>query len=351
MASAIRLPSVVGVVVLCVACVGPADPGGGSGIDDGKDDSWRPRPDQVLREPEIIISLDQLTLHVFDRTSGFNMVYPVGVGVFNRDAVSVTPTGQYHTGPDISDTWYYIARRTEPAYYGGYPFIRLDCPNPNGDHTYGIHGPIRRALVRGYISHGCILMEGEDVRRVFELVYRHASTPVTIQREPEVDAAGNIVDVGSNVVLFGPSDSIPVGPSIRDPRPFDDTGTDGEECIDDRFEQLEAQAGSVPLQAPGFYRGLLYCPGDPQDRFSVDLPVGPASIAIEGFTPVVSNLDLRVLDPSGQLVAQGTNRAEPFEEIAFDVGVAGTYQVEVFEGPNLSGEAEHNGYSMSIALE
>ena len=54
----------------------------------------------MLVSPEIIVSLDGLTVHLFDRATGF----------------SITPTGHCKTGANIADTWFYTARRTNPGY-------------------------------------------------------------------------------------------------------------------------------------------------------------------------------------------------------------------------------------------
>ena len=90
-------------------------------LDDGKSDIPRyPIPMNLpeLVEPEIIVSLDGLTVHLFDRVTGFNVVYPAGVGVKNSRGRSITPTGHFKTSPNIADTWWYVARRTNPSYLG-----------------------------------------------------------------------------------------------------------------------------------------------------------------------------------------------------------------------------------------
>ncbi len=55
-------------------------------MDDGKSDVPRyaiPTDLPELANPEIIVSLDGLTVHLFDRATGFSEVYPAGVGVKN----------------------------------------------------------------------------------------------------------------------------------------------------------------------------------------------------------------------------------------------------------------------------
>ncbi len=191
-------------------------------MDDGKSDLPRyqiPNDLPQLVSPEIIVSLDGLTVHLFDRTTGFSKVYPAGVGVKGASGRSITPTGHFTTGPDNKDTWWYVARRTNPDYFGGFPFLRLTAENSDGANTYALHGPITETLIRGYVSHGCIRMQSDDVIRLFWMVKPHTSVPVTIQREGERDARGRKVDVGMTPVLYHPAAQISFGASVG-PRPF-----------------------------------------------------------------------------------------------------------------------------------
>jgi len=187
-------------------------------LDDPKSDAPRyaiPTDLPTLVKPEIIVSLDGLSVHLFDRTTGFSEVYPTGVGVTNSRGVSVTPTGHWKTSSNISDTWYYVARRTNPEYFGGFPFLRLVGPkNSDGAETYALHGPITSQLIRGYVSHGCARMRSQDIIRLFWIVKQFASTPVTIQKEVERDANGKKVDVGVTAALFPADGSITFGASV-----------------------------------------------------------------------------------------------------------------------------------------
>jgi lipoprotein-anchoring transpeptidase ErfK/SrfK len=167
--------------------------------------------------PEIIVSLDGLTVHFFDRATGFQRVYPAGVGV-KVNGKSITPVGHFASGANAADPWWYVARRNVPDYFGGFPFLRLTARNRDGANTYALHGPITAVLQRGYVSHGCVRMQPDDVIRVFWMVKRHPSTPVTIQREVERDAAGNVVDVGRTPRLWAPGAAIAYGASVG-PRP------------------------------------------------------------------------------------------------------------------------------------
>src|SRR5690606_7349517 len=115
--------------------------------------------------------------------------------------------------------WWYVPRRTVPAYFGGFPLLRLTAQNSVGANTYGLHGPITEELIRGYVSHGCVRMASDDIIRLFWMVRSHPNTPVTIQREVELDRDGNEVDVGTTPALYAPWEPIEFGASVG-PRPF-----------------------------------------------------------------------------------------------------------------------------------
>jgi hypothetical protein len=167
-----------------------------------------------LVAPEVIVSLDGLTVHFFDRATGFNAVYPAGVGVKNSRGRSITPVGHFATSPDLADTWWYVARRTVPDYFGGFPFLRIDARNSDGANTYALHGPITEQLIRGYVSHGCVRMAANDIIRLFWMAKQHPSMPVTIQREVERDANGQKVDVGRTPALWAEGAPITYGASV-----------------------------------------------------------------------------------------------------------------------------------------
>lgn len=167
-----------------------------------------------LVSPEVIISLDGLTVHFFDRATGFQAVYPAGVGTKNSAGRSITPVGHFASGNNAADSWWYVARRTVPEYFAGFPFLRLTAQNHNGANTYGLHGPITAELIRGYVSHGCVRMRSRDIIQLFWMAKRHPSMPVTIQAEVERDAHGQRVDVGRTPALWAPGDAITFGASV-----------------------------------------------------------------------------------------------------------------------------------------
>lgn len=166
-----------------------------------------------LVDPEIVVSLDGLTVHLFDRGGDFSRVYPTGVGALNSAGESFTPTGFFATSPDPDNGWWNVPDRFTPLYYGGFPFIRLTTLNSRAQNTYGLHGPITYScrsgadgancpledrewfLVRDYVSHGCVRMRAADIVELFYLIDGRASIPVTIQREVEVDDRGEPIEI------------------------------------------------------------------------------------------------------------------------------------------------------------
>jgi hypothetical protein len=194
----------------------------GGEMDDGKSDAPRyqiPTDLPTLVAPEIIVSLDGLSVHVFDRVTGFQAVYPAGVGVKNSRGVSITPAGHFKTGDNPKDLWWFAPRRTVPDYFAGLPFLRLTVKSSTGSYTYGFHGPITAQLIRGFVSHGCVRMAKDDVIRLFWMVKDFPSIPVTIQREYELDADGKRVDVGMTPKLYPLGAPIRFGSSVG-PRPW-----------------------------------------------------------------------------------------------------------------------------------
>ncbi len=226
----VSLLSIAALVVGCAEGLDGEDPEVGMGegvdydadnpnapLDDGKSDLPRymvPTDLPMLIAPEIVVSLDGLTVHLFDRATGFQAVYPAGVGMKNSRGVSITPTGHFKTGSNTADGWWYVPRRTVPDYFGGFPFLRLTAKNSAGANTYALQGPITEQLIRGYVSHGCVRMRSSDIIRLFWMVKNYANTPVTIQREVELDRDGKKVDVGTKPALYAPGEQIRFGASV-----------------------------------------------------------------------------------------------------------------------------------------
>lgn len=174
-----------------------------------------------LPTPEVVISLDGLTLHLFDRSTGFDRVYPIGVGEIRKGKTLTStswsaPGGVYYANldkpafydrqtPRVRWAWNYACRfwwrdkhkgQTLPV-YGGMPFIRLQT---GGWAEEGIHGPAERykqadggRLSRGYVSHGCIRMASEGILDLYGRT-RGKRFPVKVQRDIERREDGTAID-------------------------------------------------------------------------------------------------------------------------------------------------------------
>lgn len=183
---------------------------------DGKADGhWghatecKPVPDlPPLEQPEIHLSIDGLTLRLYDPVTGFEKVYPVGAGAIDHDESSPTYGESYSAWPlwRTGGNRFRITPRTiQPCkiwhtpsglpVFAGLPFLSFHG-------NYGIHGPIDDYrspdggdLRRGYVSHGCFRMESEDIREVYARIKGVPEVPVYLHREPERTADGRRVDV------------------------------------------------------------------------------------------------------------------------------------------------------------
>jgi hypothetical protein len=172
----------------------------------------KPAPDlPSLVNPRITISLDGLTLHLSDPASGYDKVFPIGVGaietdqssanfgesktyeplLYGRQDYAITPSSiqpckSWWTDPETG---------VKQPVFAGLPFMSWDGP-------YAVHGPIDNfraanggTLRRGFVSHGCVRMEAADVLEVYARIKSVAKTPVHVQREPERLADGSRADV------------------------------------------------------------------------------------------------------------------------------------------------------------
>ncbi len=207
----------------------------------GKDDDFRhngeedfsenckPIPEvEALEDPEIIVSIDGRTLHLRDRASDYDRVFPVGLGKIGSSGESLSPVstntrdGLWVVRADNalvdgatvdrrkwawnyscrhwSGTKYYnpASQREEfRSYFAGLPFLRFEGPN---SPVYGMHGPIDNywrenggELYRGYVSGGCTRMDPDDLVEVYGRI-RGTETPVRVQTAIEFDEAGLSID-------------------------------------------------------------------------------------------------------------------------------------------------------------
>lgn len=168
-----------------------------------------------LKSPQIVISLDGLSLHLWDREGDYDRVFPVGVGKYEDDK-SLTITGRKFVadlrGADTVDGKYgpYYSCRiwwtdsdastadevVRRPVFAGLPFIRFSG-------AYAIHGPIDNytsstggTLRRGFVSHGCTRMSADGIKEVYSRIVGR-KVPVTVQKAVERRADGSVVDVSS----------------------------------------------------------------------------------------------------------------------------------------------------------
>ncbi len=165
-----------------------------------------------LVNPKITVSLNGLTLHLTDAATGFDKVFPVGVGQQDTDPGSATfgeslsyyPIHAYAKNDFVikpstiqpCKTWW-----TDPETGARSP-VFAGLPFMSWSGSYAIHGPIDNfratnggTLRRGYVSHGCIRMAAADVLEVYARIKGVAQIPVHVQREPERLQSGVKVDL------------------------------------------------------------------------------------------------------------------------------------------------------------
>jgi hypothetical protein len=172
----------------------------------------------ALTSPEIVVSLDGLTLHLRDRAGGYDKVFAIGPGALENGR-SLTPTsesaprGVFYTGTNTAEVsdgqwgYYYPCRiwhedrGVRTPVFAGLPFIRLAGPPTAG---FGIHGPIDNftapsggSLRRGFVSHGCVRMSAADIVEVYARIRGRAKVPVRIQQAVERTNDGLAVDTES----------------------------------------------------------------------------------------------------------------------------------------------------------
>jgi hypothetical protein len=225
------------VLVLCLGLVrcGGAEPGD-PGLDELdhlplgempeiKADGWgmattcKPIPQvAALADPAITISLDGLTLRLEDRAGSYDETFPVGVGTINhspgettqnesRTLYPVLRTEQSMFSIDTGSVnpctiwWHDKASGKNLPVFAGLPFMSFYGP-------YGIHGPVTGytapsggRLKRGYVSHGCVRMEGPDVAEVWARIRATTEVPVRVQKATERTAGGDAVELEQRWIL------------------------------------------------------------------------------------------------------------------------------------------------------
>lgn len=220
--------------VACGDTTTPIEEGGDElalgSVEEMKDDgNWgfattcKPIPNLTpLNDPAIVVSLDGLTLRLYDRAGSYDKTFPIGPGAI-ENGKSLTPTsthlatGVFYARADRPQgvdgptprqavwswnskcrIWWKDERGRDLPVFAGLPFIRLEGPPTS---SYAIHGPVDNYtaanggnLRRGYVSHGCIRMASNDVVEVYALIQGH-KTPVRIQQAVERREDDRAVDL------------------------------------------------------------------------------------------------------------------------------------------------------------
>jgi hypothetical protein len=267
----------------------------------------------VLADPEIVVSLSGLTLHLRDRKGTYDRVFAVGPGAI-ENGKSLTPIGQFTTGSSAVEAtdsqfgynypcriWHTDETGNRSPVFAGLPFIRLVGPPTTG---YGIHGPIDGYslpsggnLRRGYVSHGCARMAAQDIVEVYGRIRGRTKVPVKIQQEVERRADGTAVDlpakwIGSECHTSAdcnyPSGACRVPPGKT--RGFctapctktcsDRVGETPTFCVDDPSSTVASVGECVPVASVTFNRscaryenGLTYVASEPRPDKSASAAV------------------------------------------------------------------------------
>jgi L,D-transpeptidase ErfK/SrfK len=131
----------------------------------------------------IVINIAEMRLYYFLKSPNMVQTYPVGIG----DTGWFSPEGTFWVAEKrVNPTWY-IPKSLQEKYE-----MKIMPPgpeNPLGDYWmglsrsgYGIHGTNFPWAVGRLVTHGCIRMYPEDIKRLFPMV--PVKTPVELIYEP-----------------------------------------------------------------------------------------------------------------------------------------------------------------------
>jgi hypothetical protein len=121
------------------------------------------------------------------------------------------------------------------------------------------------------------------------------------------------------------------------------TVSSGGTCTDDTYEHNDTQAAAV-LISPGQFNRLQICPSDP-DWYKINVDGGSTIQVDITFVHANGDLDLKLLDASGNVLGQGTSTNDN-ESATATVNTTGTYYIHVYG----YGGAE-NTYSMDVEFD
>jgi len=135
------------------------------------------------------------------------------------------------------------------------------------------------------------------------------------------------------------------------PDPFSDPGNTyaleiSATCVSDAFEPNDSLETAAPVSLPFSEAALTVCPEE-QDYFSLQLTAGGTVQIDASFSTAEGNIDIRLFDPEGGVVAQSTSETDA-EKISYTAATTGshTLQVELLPDPLT---APGNSYRLVIS--
>ncbi|MGK0359516.1 MAG: hypothetical protein ACI9U2_001818, partial [Bradymonadia bacterium] len=192
----------------------------------------------------------------------------------------------------------------QPAYFDGLPFMRITAQNSRGYQTYGFHGPITDTLRRGYVSHGCMRMQAEDIVELFTIMRQHPGAPVSIRAEKAFTPEGDLIDVT-------PADLDPVAA-------WRETA-----CA-------ESASGQGEVLPEGAHSDQILCDGSAE--YTVEVERGDrVQVLIEGSAPITAQLT------AGEAIEEGESSFEDGRHtltLSMRVADAGTASVTIEGAPS-----------------
>lgn len=129
-----------------------------------------------LKDTEFEVNVAMLDRRILmtDKRSSLRFTFPTGLGSIDdhteyNDVRLLTPLYK----DAYLDKARAIYARKKPSYFEGKPFIRITTNvNPNNGHTaIGFHiDQSNGALIRGFVSHGCLRMKEHDLYFMYDIV-------------------------------------------------------------------------------------------------------------------------------------------------------------------------------------
>jgi hypothetical protein len=116
------------------------------------------------------VGLIPRTLVLSDSVNGITKLLPLGVGGVD----SITVPGKVRLLTPLikngaAQKKYVIAKRSNPPYYKGKPFIRISDERARPT-AIGFHIEQNPVFVRGFDSHGCMRLRDKDLRELYQIV-------------------------------------------------------------------------------------------------------------------------------------------------------------------------------------